>query len=237
MRPPKIGIVSGIGPLAGSDVLAKTFKNAAKLYGAKEDHEYPDLILLNHGINGIDNTGALSDSFEKEIVSMVQQLESAGCNIIGIACNTAHLYLDKIETKPETKLINLIDEVSVSAKAKGLKYLLLTSSTSRQHQLYQSYLNLHGVNFKATSKSQQQLLDQAIDLVMAYNLEKAGIKMAQVLASAKKQGYSAVIAGCTELPIAIANCVNLEGLEILDSNDELAKALLRNYYKKIPNNK
>jgi aspartate/glutamate racemase len=75
------------------------------------------------------------------------------------------------------------------------------------------------------------LLDEAIGLVMAYKLDKAGELLKEVLASAKAEGFSACIAGCTELPIAIANCKDVSGLKVIDSNDELAKALLKNYYQ------
>lgn len=231
LLPPKIGIVSGIGPLAGSDVLAKVFKNAAQKYGAVEDSEYPDLLLLNHGIEGVDNIGTLNDTFEKEIVEMVQQLEAQGATVIGIACNTAHVYLDKIDTKPETILVNLIDSVSAVAKETNQNYLLLTSSTSKQQKLYQGYLNKYGVSFQETSDEQQKLLDEAIGLVMAYKLEDAGKLVEKVFVSVKKVGFKAVIAGCTELPIAIAHCNNLAGLCVIDSNDELAKTLLSIYYK------
>lgn len=227
---PKIGIVSGAGPLAGSDVLAKVFKNAAQMYSAIEDSEYPDLLLLNHGIEGVDNIGTLNNAFEKEIIEMVQQLEAQGANIIGIACNTAHIYLDKIKIKPETTLVNLIEMVSVVAKETAQNYLLLTSSTSKQHKLYQGYLNKHGVSFQETSIEQQKLIDKAIGLVMAYKLEEAGKLLEKVLASAEKGGFKSIIAGCTELPIAIANCIDWKGLSVIDSNNELAKALLKKYY-------
>ena len=229
--PPKIGIVSGIGPLAGADVLTRTFKNAAIVHGAIEDSEYPDLLLLNHGVEGVDNIGTLNDAFKKEIVEMVHHLEMQGCNIIGIACNTAHTYLDKIKTKPQTILVNLIDTVSKVAKEAGQSYLLLTSSASKQQKLYHGYLDKHDVKFQESSNDQQVLLDKAIGLVMAYKLHEAGELLEEVLKSAKADGFNAVIAGCTEIPIAIAHCKDSHGMYVIDSNEELAKALVKNYYK------
>lgn len=228
---PIIGIVSGIGPLAGSDVLAKTFKYAALNYKAVEDSEYPDVTLLNHGIEGVDNSGALSIRFEQEIVEMVKQLESQGATIIGIACNTAHLYLNKIRLKPTTILVNLIDVVSVVASATSKHYLLLTSSTSKQQKLYHGYLNKHKVSFQQTNTKQQRLLDEAIGLVMAHKLSQAGSVIQIVLRDAKDAGVNAIIAGCTELPIAIDYAKNTYGLDIIDANSELAKALLAKYYR------
>lgn len=231
--PPKIGIVSGIGPLAGLDVLAKVFKIAAQVYGAVEDSEYPDLVLLNHGIEGVDNTGALNNAFEKEIVGMVQKLEAQGATIIGIACNTAHTYLQKIKTKPQTVFVNLIDVVAGAAAQSQQQYLLLTSRTSKQQKLYRSYLDKHQVSYKETSAEQQELLDEAIGLIMAHKLDEAGELLDKALQVGRDDTFSGVIAGCTELPIAIAHAKSNHGLKVIDSNEELAKALLQQYYEQV----
>lgn len=54
--------------------------------------------------------------------------------------------------------------------------------------------------------------------------------MSKVLMSAKEAGFSAVIAGCTELPIAIDNTKDTFGLTIISSNEVLAKTLANHYY-------
>jgi aspartate racemase len=229
----KIGIVSGIGPLAGSDVLNRVFKNAALTYGTKEDEEYPDVILLSHGIPGVDNKGRLIDLFERDIISMVEQIELQGATVIGIACNTAHVYLPKIHVKEGTVLINLIDVVSrVAAQNLNEKYLLLSSSASREQKIYHSYLDEHHVNYEEVSDTVQFMLDEAIGMVMAYKLEQAGAILDNVFLFAKEAGFNAVIAGCTELPIAIAHATNTNGIRIIDSNEELSKSLLFTYFEK-----
>lgn len=229
----KIGIVSGIGPLAGADVLAKTFKVAAHDYGAVEDHEYPDLVLVNHGIEGVDSTGALQEAFEKDLRAMIAQLENQEASVIGIACNTAHLYLKKIKTKPETQLVNLIDEVAAEAAKSDISYLLLTSSVSKTHKLYHGYLEERGVTFRETNQEQQALLDEAIGLVMAHRLGDAGALLDRVMKSAYWSGFGAVIAACTELPIALAHAKKTYGLGIIDSNTVLAGALTARYYPSV----
>jgi aspartate racemase len=230
---PKIGIVSGIGPLAGSDVLAKVLKIAAREYGAVEDHEYPDLLLINHGIPGVDNTAALNDTFENEIVQMVKQLEVQGATVIGMACNTAHIYLDKIKTSSQTVLINLIDDVAREVAKSSHHYLLLTSNASKQQKLYHSYLEKRNVSFEETTVKQQKLLDEAIGMVMAHRLETAAEQVQQVLIEAKNAGFDAVLAGCTELPIAISHSHNNHELKVVDSNEVLAMNLVKNYYKQV----
>lgn len=230
---PKIGIISGIGPLAGSYVLAKVFKYVATAYGATEDCEYPDVILVSHGIEGVDNTGTLSDVFEREIVSMVEQMEKQGATIIGIACNTAYTYLDKINTKSETTLVNLIDEVASKAAKSHDKYLLLTSGASKKQKLYNGYLNKHGVSFTETTKDVQKILDDTIGLVMAHKLKKAGRQFDQVLMKVKTDSFNGIIVGCTELPIAIDYCKNKRSIKIIDSSQVLAECLVKSYYQQL----
>lgn len=228
--PPKLGVVSGIGPLAGSDVLANILHYAAISYGAVEDCEYPDLILINHGIEGVDNIGTLNDLFEEEIIKMVKHLEDQGATIIGIACNTAHTYLSKIKVKPSTTFVNLIEQVAIEASKTSQNYLLLTSSTSKSQRLYHPYLEKHGVSFAETTKQQQKLLDRAIGLIMAHKLDQAGELLEEVMKQAQANGFDAALAACTELPIAISNCKNLHKVKVINSNYVLASSLVDEYY-------
>ena len=145
---PLIGIISGIGPLAGADVLTKVFQYSADKYGAVLDSEYPDLIFYNHGIVGVDNKGSLSNVFEEELVKVVKSLEAQGANIIGIACNTAHFYLEKIAIKPASILVNLPQEVAHKAHKVDQCYLLLTSNASKKKKLYHDHLNKLEVCFR-----------------------------------------------------------------------------------------
>jgi aspartate racemase len=226
---PKIGIVSGVGPLAGSDVLSKVFAYAAEAYGAHEDSDYPEVILLNHGIAGVDNTAALNQKFKTEIIETAYQLESWGATIIGIACNTAHAFLPDMTFKPDTQFVNLLDEVAKAAKEHGSNHGLLTSRGIKDQSLYHMYLNEYGVPFTETNDEQQVLLDLAIDKVMAHKSYQAALDLEKVLVQMKSQGINHFIAGCTELPIALSNFTHPD-LDIIESNQVLAESLVNAYY-------
>lgn len=228
----KIGIVSGVGPLAGSDVLSKLLAHAAEQYHAVEDAEYPDVTLLSHGIAGVDNTGALSARFESEMAGMIEQLEGQGATVIGIACNTAHVYANNFTFQSGTTFVHLIDEVAKKAAENSGTGLLLTSSASKQQKLYQAYLEKYGVAFQETTKQQQAALDEAIGLVMAHKLSEAGRVIDSILQPAKLSEIDFVIAGCTELPIAINHSELVSGMVIIDSNQVLAEMLAQHYYAK-----
>lgn len=225
---PKIGIVSGVGPLAGADVLAKIFAYAADAHGAHEDSDYPDVILLNHGIKGVDNTATINPVFASEIIEMTEKLESWGASIIGIACNTAHVFLSDIHLKPSTTLINLIDVVSGSAALSPGTYGLLTSRGTKDQRLYHAHLERHGVSFRETTEEQQRIVDKSIDEVMAHNNASAKELLQTVIKDMEAGGIHQFIAGCTELPLALPDIDNRE--TIIDSNELLARSLVDAYY-------
>ncbi len=228
----KIGIVSGIGPLAGSDVLSKVLTYASKAYGAHEDSEYPEIVLLSHGIDGFDDTAELTDTFKTGVIETVLKLESWGATIIGIACNTAHIYLPDIHLRPETMIINLPQEVTRAANEPGVKYGLLTSRGTKDEGLYKNLLNESSVTFVETTEQQQVLIDKVIDKVMAHTPDDAVKEIESVINEMQAEGVTHFIAGCTELPIAI-NYLDKNSFIVIDSNEVLAKQLVDTYYTAI----
>jgi aspartate racemase len=225
----KIGIVSGVGPLAGADLLSKVFLYAAQDYQAHQDSQYPDLVLLNHGIAGVDNTAKASKPFQEEILEMVGEVEKMGATCIGVACNTAHMYLEHLPPSSKSKTINLIEAVALEAAKSPKNYLLLTSKTTRSSNLYEPYLTAHSVSFTTVDEKTQETVDNIINHVMAHNLRSA-TKLAKELLKGLPSKYTGVIAGCTELPLALQSVSNVE---IVDSNSVLARALLAAYYQQM----
>lgn len=177
----KIGIVSGTGPLAGADVLTKVFKIAASKYAAKDDADFPGVILISKGVDGIDSTANLNGAFKKELLSMVQQLESQGANIIGIACNTAHIFFNEIKTNDETTLVNLPEQV-VKASKPGKKHLLLTSRTTWRTKLYHKQLKKYRRYFRRSEFTRSE--DARSNYRTSYSLQdRTGKYLAKQVAS------------------------------------------------------
>ncbi|MCA9342846.1 aspartate/glutamate racemase family protein [Candidatus Saccharibacteria bacterium] len=227
MTDKKIGIVSGVGPLAGADVLTKIYKVSAEKYKAVEDIEYPKLILTNLGVNGVGNTGKINKEFIKTVQGQVTFLEESGCSFIGIACNTAHLFLNKIKLNKHTTLINLPEEVAKFTHDQNIKdALLLCSAESKKQNLYQPYLNKYGISYSYLKPNDTKLLDYVIGLVMAYKIEDSSALISKILDSYRGKP---VLASCTELPVAINQVKTIKD-KVIDSNYILALALADSYY-------
>jgi len=224
----KIGLLSGMGPLAGGDVLYKALKYAAEEYGAVEDNEYPDVTLLSHGIDGFDAEGTIKPNFAPELAAMVKELEAGNPSVIGIACNTAHICFDAAKEAAKAPLVHLPKEVAKVAAQHDGKFLLLCSHMTKRSGMYHTALEEAGVSFMGLTEEEQDELDVIIGLVMAFKLPQAAAKIAPII-KAYEGSVDGYIVGCTELPIAFAH-LTLESKTLVDSNFVLAQSLVNYCY-------
>jgi len=227
-----IGIVSGLGPLAGSDVLDKALAYAAAAYGAVEDADYPDIVLFSHGIEDFDSTGHIDDDYVRELVGVMHEIELHHPTVVGIACNTAHLQFDELRAHTSAQFVNLVEATADSASKCDRRYMLLSSSTTRRTGLYHEALERRGVRFSDISADDQLEVDDIVHAVMAHDLESAGGRIDTLVRRlTPAEHFDGVIAACTELPIAFDHSGVSMTIPIVDSNRVLAGALVDAYYR------
>lgn len=231
MYPGLIGIVSGLGPLAGSDVLDKALAYAAEAYGAVEDVDYPDIVLFSHGIEDFDSTGNIEQTFVREILRVVQEIEVHHPTVLGVACNTAHLHLAEVRAHTSAEVIDLVAETAAAASAFDRRYLLLSSSTTRRSGLYHAALQRRGVRYLEVSEADQLDVDDIVHAVMAHDLDVAGAQVDELVLRLEAMHFDGIIAACTELPIAFDRADVSRALAVVDSNRVLAHALVDNYFR------
>ena len=84
--------------------------------------------------------------------------------------------------------------------------------------------------FVETTKSQQALLDEAINLTMGNKLDEAGLLIDKIL---HKNQPGAIIAGCSEIPLAASKSKLAKSMNMIDCNQVLAMTLVDKYYKSL----
>jgi aspartate racemase len=225
-----IGIVSGLGPLAGNDVLDKALAYAATDYGAVEDVDYPDIVLFSHGIESFDSTGSIEDRFVRELVTVVHEIDLHHPTVLGVACDSAHLHLAELRKHTRAYVVNLIEEVAEEASTHPHNYLLLSSSTTRRTGLHRDALERRGVRFFDVSAIDQLEIDDVVHAVMAHDLEAAGAQLDELVLRIEAEPFNGIIAGCTELALAFDHTDVAQEIPVVDSNRVLARALVDTYF-------
>jgi len=239
-----IGIVGGVGPYAGIDLLRKVFDSTL----AVRDQDHVDVILLSLSASIVDRTefleGEVAENPGYAISRVLIRLEAAGARVAGIPCNTAHagpvfsvVTEELVRAGCTIKLLNMIGEtVDFIGKEFPLtkKIGVLSTTGTYRSGLYLKALEERGYTvIRPTIEFQESVIHPAI-----YNPEY-GIKaisnpvqsearesMVKGFKYIQSQGAQAVIMGCTEIPIAFP-MGEAEGMIAIDPTLVLARALIR----------
>jgi len=217
---PVIGVLGGMGPAATADFYAKLV--AATPAARDQDHlrvliwsdpTIPDRTeALLRG--GPDPTPALVDG--------ARRLLGAGAELIVVPCNTAHAFLDEVVAQTGARILHMVDAVAqrIAAQRPPTVGLLATAGTISAG-LYQDRLGRAGIAVATpTNDEQERHVNAAIAAVKAGQDARALIEpAARALAD---RGAQLLIAGCTELPIALAG-ITLPA-PVLDPTQVLAEA-------------
>ncbi|UCE06199.1 MAG: aspartate/glutamate racemase family protein [bacterium] len=238
-----IGIVGGVGPHAGLDLVRKIFNQTE----AKSDQQHLPLALLSLPQEVEDRTAFLSGRTTNNpaygIVKVITKLVAIGTSVVGIACNTAHapqifnvIVEETNKANIIVKLVNMIDEVSefirdnyADVKNIGILGTMGTFKTG----IYETALKGEHFNVIVPNERFQQTVHDAIyDHELGIKAQSdpatktAQLKLMEAIAHLKDRGAEAVILGCTEIPLAISeNKIN--DILIIDPTLILARALIR----------
>ncbi|MBU0473553.1 MAG: amino acid racemase [Bacteroidetes bacterium] len=241
-----IGIVGGLGPYAGIDLLKKVYDNTI----ANSDQEHLNTVLVSMPSSINDRTEFLADkTIENPAVAIVEVLlllEKIGVTFAGIPCNTAHSkeIFDVILTKLKEKksMLNVLNMITETILFLNTNYPnivrvgVLSTTGTYKSGIYSEPLKANGYKvILPTIEIQEELIHPAIyDSVFGIKTvsnpinPKAVKNLLQGVAFLKKNGAQAVILGCTEIPLAIPQ-KEIDGIVMIDATNVLARALINKY--------
>lgn len=157
-------------------------------------------------------------------------LSCAGALAVAIPCNTAHHWLPGMEAASAVPILSIIDAVlgEAGAVAPNRPVALLATEAALHAQLYQGRLEEQGHNVLLPDEPEMaDLLLPAIALVKRARLAEAGDLLNRLIDRLEARGATAVVAACTEIPLALAAKPQSPKLPIIDSLDALARASVR----------
>jgi len=237
-----IGIVGGVGPLAGLDIVKKIIEETK----AVKDQDHLPLILSSQPNRIADRTkflvGEENINPAFAIAEIIQELEKAGATVVAVPCNTAHapqifdVVKEELQKNGSTiKLLNLVEETAnyIIETQGNIAVGVLSTTGTKNTGLYRNILQENKLQVIEPDDKLQESVHAAI-----YD-EKYGIKaisspvtnrarqeLIAAIVELKHEGAQAVVLGCTELPLALPDKEN-SGLPLIDPNRILARALIK----------
>lgn len=236
-----IGIVGGVGPLAGLDVLTKIIEETK----ARSDHEHIPVVLSSQPQRIADRTayllGQTTQNPARGIVEIIRQLESIGATVVAIPCHAAHapqifnIILEELErVNSQVKILHMIQETvkfikeHLSHTKIGVLSATGTGSIDHFASLFQQYdLTAITPSIELQERVQACIYDTTygIKAVSSPVSNRARQELLTFITQLKKDGAQAVILGEVEFPLAIHDKESA-GIPIIDPNRVLARALI-----------
>jgi aspartate racemase len=214
-----IGIIGGVGPYAGVDIIRKIFDNTV----AKTDQEHLDLYLTNLPARIGDRTAFLLNGGENPVQGLFESLEklaSIGATVIAIPCNTAHApaIYDELAKRVQStianlKLLNMVEETCNQISRcypQGGKIGLLATKGTHAVGVYRQYLDqypsleLVEPDDEGKERVHQAIYDTEYGIKAVSPVSNKAIDVLQKESDRLvERGVDVIILGCTELPLAL----------------------------------
>jgi aspartate racemase len=202
-EPKAIGVIGGMGPAATADFFAKLIAAT----GAKRDQDHLR-ILIDNNPRVPDRNAAIAGrgpSPGPALAASARGLERAGAQCIVIACNTAHAFQAEIEAAIGVPFLSMIDATVDAARASGAERVgVLAADGCRRAQLYQRAFSARGLEALLLSDDAQSEFMQLIYRIKAGDIgaeTRSAMKAHAIRLNAR--GAQAIIAACTEVPLAL----------------------------------
>ena len=237
-----IGVLGGLGPYAGLDLVRALFDQT----DADRDQDHLPVTLISYPGRIPDRATWIADPTAPNplpaMMEVLRRLDDAGCAVAGVPCNTAHApaIYDRLQDGlladgRDLRLLHIVDaivealsEVAPTARMVGV----LATTSSVQNRLHQVGLEAAGLQAVVPDRAHQEAVQATIYGPWGLKAQSTppDPRARQALLDATdhlaERGADAVILGCTELPLAVPERER-GGVPFVNSTRALARALIR----------
>jgi aspartate racemase len=203
---PLVGVLGGMGPAATVDFYSKLIAATP----ASTDQEHLRVMIWSDPTVP-DRSRAIAGIGEDPTPMLIrgaQQLKDAGASFFVMPCNGSHAFLDRVRAKVDLDFLSIIEVTTdhISALPDVSAAGILATDATLTTALYQDSLAEAGVTPVVPSPDDQHTVMEAIYGVKAGSVS-AELKsaLAQVAQGLVARGADVIIAGCTEIPLAITS--------------------------------
>lgn len=210
------GILGGLGPLAHIEFERRLLQRNAQRYPGQDQH-HPVWVVVS-ATNIPDRTLSLAGRAESCVPLLThygQVLSRAGADFIVVTCNTAHAFYASVQEALPIPWLHLMELTAVAIHQQfpqAQKIGILATNGTLQTQLYERSLrsrDLIPISLALDSLTQQQVMNAIYH--PQWGIKSTGDRIDplahQALAIAidqlRNQGADLVIAGCTEISVAL----------------------------------
>ncbi len=219
-----LGVLGGMGPLASAQFMLRL----TLLTPAEWDQDHiPSVLWSDPRVP--DRTAARLGTGEDPLPALlrgIRGLEAAGVGAIAIPCNTAHGWIEGMQAATRLPILHIVDAAETELLRLGVareRIGVMGTAATLAMRLYQDRLESRGWDcITPTEEEMRRLVTPAIAEVKANRVMEAYAPLAEAARALAARGATAVVLGCTEIPLGIAAGPALP-FPVCDTIDALAR--------------
>ncbi|MDB5871418.1 MAG: aspartate racemase, partial [Ramlibacter sp.] len=217
------GVFGGMGPSATVDFMDKL----VQLTPAKRDQEHLPVIIasLPHIPDRSRSILGTGPDPLPQLLKGIEFLNDVGVGVIAIPCNSSHHWYRQMSAASRVPILHIARSCVAAIEQGGAQRVAIFATRGALASgFYQHELQERGIGYLVPDPRDTQVrVDDCIREVKAGDFTAAGASLGKAFQLAQEQGATAVIMGCTEIPIAARHTPS-QGLRLVDSSLELARA-------------
>lgn len=229
-RPPCVGIVGGLGPLAG----AHFYRRLVELTPAARDEDHIGVILMaDPGVpSRLAHLGGQGPSPGPRLARMAHRLVVAGATLVALPSSTTHAYYDEVAQSLSVPLLHLPTIVGQAVADRGWQRVgIMATTPTLTLGLYEGVAHQHDVRLRYPDPDTQTEIMAIIACVKRGELHSdLGVRMESLRQRAWADDTDGVVLGCTEIPVVYPACASSPlsaDRRVMAATDELARAVIR----------
>lgn len=231
-----VGIIGGLGALAGADLFGKLLKANAGGHTATELH----VLLEHHPFRGAGASLAQDSNVTARklyVFETGRTLTRRGVDTILLPCFASHVFRDEIQTELEVPILDMMAALFHHVAARvvpGSRLGVLTSDYVRHAGLFERYFGEHYQLVYPSSLEQEALMEAVYGMggLQAGSSDGAVIDLvSRACLQLKDQQVDLLLPGFTELSMVAAETQGL-GVDLADINEIYADYALLHHGKK-----
>ena len=226
MKKKIIGVLGGMGPKSTAPFINLVIEECQKQYGAKEDLDFPHMLIYSLPTPFYVDKPINSDAMIKTVCQGLKKLEKTGVDFIAIPCNTVHAYFSDFKKCIKVPILNIVDE-TLRKIPKNIKNIgLFATQPTIDSAIYQKELLNSGFKLIYDLEIQKQVNCLIKEVKTSGKSKKAEKSFNNLIKYLLAYDVGAVIIACTDLSVF---CDKNKNLIFIDSSKSLAEAVIEKY--------
>ncbi|MGF6721676.1 aspartate racemase [Paraburkholderia sp. GAS41] len=229
------GVIGGLGPLAGADVLSRLIQASP----AHTDAEHFDIVFEQHPLRNANASRTATTERKLYIFDMIRDFEKRGVTTVVLPCFLSHTFIEELQENVSVRIVDMLDALRehVLRRYPSVRRVgILTSDFIRDERLFERYFD--APEFEVLHPRQRALgeVDPVTSAVYgAGGIKGGGLneKSVDILRDACldliAQGAELILPGITEIGLVVDRIGPL-AVPVVNSNQVYAQYAVAGQY-------